>query len=68
MDPYLTWTAHDIHGRRQADAEHHRLVRACRRGRARPTRLLRLYARLWWASRPRAAAWTPDLFDTPART
>ncbi|OZM81980.1 hypothetical protein [Pseudonocardia sp. MH-G8] len=67
MDPYLSWSARDIHGRRRADAEHHRLVRACRRGR-RPSRLVRLYARLWWASRPRAATWAPGLFDVPARS
>lgn len=32
----------------------------------RPSRVLRLYARLWWASRPRAAAWVPTLLDGPA--
>lgn len=29
----------------------------------RPSPALRLYARLWWASRPRAAAWTPGLLE-----
>lgn len=48
----------------EAAAAAYRKVRDCRRaaqGR-RPSWLLRLYARLWWASRPRAAAWTPGLF------
>lgn len=39
----------------------HRLARSCARP-SRPSPVLRLYARLWWASRPRAAAWTPGLF------
>ena len=49
-----------------AAAEHARLARsAARPSRAsRPPLVLRLYARLWWASRPRAAAWTPGLFST----
>jgi hypothetical protein len=44
----------------------HRTARDCARRRARvagPSPVLRLYARLWWASRPRAAAWIPGLFD-----
>ncbi|TQM15064.1 hypothetical protein [Pseudonocardia kunmingensis] len=65
--PYLFLHADDVRRVREAEAAHRRLVRACR-GRRRPSRVLRLYARLWWASRPRAAAWTPGLFDTPART
>jgi hypothetical protein len=51
----------------EATAAAHRLVRECARGvrpARRPSPILRLYARLWWASRPRAAAWTPDLFET----
>jgi hypothetical protein len=35
----------------------HRLARACRPTRTRPSLALRLYARLWWASRPRVDAW-----------
>ena len=30
---------------------------------ARPSLLLRLYTRVWWASRPRAERWTPMLLD-----
>ncbi|HYH31747.1 MAG TPA: hypothetical protein VD903_15315 [Pseudonocardia sp.] len=54
-------------GEREAAAAAYRLARACRRARRRggPSWPLRLYARLWWASRPRAAAWTPGLFETP---
>jgi hypothetical protein len=53
-----------VHLRRrelEAAAAAHRTARRCR-GYARPSPVLRLYARLWWASRPRAAAWTPGLF------
>jgi hypothetical protein len=46
-------------GELEAAAAAHRLARTS----PRPSLLLRLYARLWWASRPRAAAWTPGLFD-----
>jgi hypothetical protein len=47
----------------EAAAAAHRLARECRRARdGRPSPLLRLYARLWWASRPRVTAWTPGLF------
>jgi hypothetical protein len=56
---------HHAHLRRrelEAAAAAHRLARDCT-GPARPSLALRLYARLWWASRPRAAAWTPGLFD-----
>jgi hypothetical protein len=50
--------------RLEAAAAAHRLARErTREARAlRPSIVLRLYARLWWASRPRAAAWTPGLF------
>jgi hypothetical protein len=48
---------------REAAAAADRLARTCRR----PSPVLRIYARLWWASRPRAAAWTPGLFETPQR-
>lgn len=53
----------------EAAAAAHRLARQLRMSarRPRPSRLMRLYARLWWASRPRAAAWTPGLFES-ART
>jgi hypothetical protein len=37
-------------------AAEHRLAHRPRTG---PSPLLRLYARLWWASRPRAGAWGP---------
>ena len=47
---------------REAAAAGRRLARGCRTARGRPSIVLRLYARLWWASRPRAAAWTPGLF------
>jgi hypothetical protein len=47
----------------RADAAAYRLARECRRRGRRPALPVRLYARLWWASRPRAAAWTPALFD-----
>ena len=53
----------------EATAAAARLARDCRgAGAARPSPVLRVYARLWWASRPRVAAWTPGLFDSPART
>lgn len=54
----------------EAAAAAHRLRKQCRgpAADARPSPALRLYARLWWASRPRAAAWTPALFDAPARS
>jgi hypothetical protein len=49
----------------EAAAAAHRLARECRGvRRAGPSRALRLYARLWWASRPRAAAWTPGLLKS----
>jgi len=48
---------------REAAAADWRLVRECRAAGRRPSLAVRLYARLWWASRPRAAAWTPGLFD-----
>jgi hypothetical protein len=45
----------------EAAAATFRMARRCARP-AGPSLVLRLYARLWWASRPRAAAWTPGLF------
>ncbi|MCO1660170.1 hypothetical protein [Pseudonocardia humida] len=38
-------------------AARHRVARGCRPARTGPSPLLRLYARLWWASRPRVGAW-----------
>ncbi|TQM42816.1 hypothetical protein [Pseudonocardia cypriaca] len=65
MDP-IAHTSQLVRLRRrelEAAAAAHRLARQCRRAPGgRPSRLLRLYARLWWASRPRASAWTPGLF------
>lgn len=66
MDPRLH-LAHLRAAELQAAAAAHRLARTCRRDR-RPALPVRLYARLWWASRPRAATWAPALFDSdPAR-
>jgi hypothetical protein len=50
--------------RRELEAEA-AAYRAARRhvARGRPSPVLRLYARLWWASRPRAAAWIPGLLE-----
>jgi hypothetical protein len=45
-------------------AAQHRRQRAVRAATRGPSPLLRLYTRLWWASRPRADAWGP----VPART
>jgi hypothetical protein len=39
----------------QAEAAAHRRARSFRR----PSPLVRLYTRLWWASRPRAVSWGP---------
>jgi hypothetical protein len=47
----------------RAAAAAYRLRRECRR---RPALPVRIYARLWWASRPRAAVWAPALLDRPA--
>ena len=63
MDPI----AHVGHPPREeflARAAHHRLARSCRPDRPRISLLLRLYARLWWASRPRVDAW-PRAVLTP---
>ncbi len=46
-----------------ADAAEFRLARSCRRPGRRPGLALRLYARLWWASRPRVGSWSPALLD-----
>lgn len=42
-----------------ASAEH-RLARTCRR---RPSPALRLYMRVWWASRPRVETWPRALLE-----
>lgn len=56
---------HDArHAELVAAAAHARLVRRCRAPR-RPGPVVRLYARLWWASRPRASVWSGALL--PAR-
>jgi hypothetical protein len=47
-------------------ADEHRLRVLAERP-ARPSLLLRLYARAWWASRPRAERWTPMLLDALPR-
>jgi hypothetical protein len=54
---------HDVVASRRRELERaaarHRLARTCRPERTGPSPLLRLYARLWWASRPRVEAWGP---------
>jgi len=47
-------------------AEQHRMRMLAGRP-ARPSLLLRLYTRAWWASRPRAERWTPMLLDALPR-
>ena len=47
----------------QAEAETYRM-RPRRRRRVAVPAFRRVYARLWWAARPRAAAWTPGLFES----
>jgi hypothetical protein len=63
VDP-LAHEMHVVQARRQeleAVAATFRMARRCTRP-AGPSLVLRLYARLWWASRPRTAAWAPGLF------
>ncbi|MEJ3657688.1 hypothetical protein WEH80_32465 [Actinomycetes bacterium KLBMP 9759] len=55
---------HDRGCELQAAASEHRLAAAVRRSAAGPSVLLRLYARVWWASRPRAAVWAPHLLGS----
>jgi hypothetical protein len=43
----------------EAAAVRHRRERALHRADRGPSPVLRLYARLWWASRPRVSAWGP---------
>lgn len=52
------------HAELVAAADRARLVRRAR-GPRRPGPVVRLYARLWWASRPRASRWSGELL--PAR-
>lgn len=58
MDPQY---GHLRHEDLLAAADEHRRARACRS----PTAplALRLYARLWWASRPRVETWPRALLD-----
>ncbi|HZG90286.1 MAG TPA: hypothetical protein VEZ42_08730 [Pseudonocardia sp.] len=54
--------AHLAHARRvelERAAADARLRRACRSPARGASPLLRVYARLWWASRPRVGAWGP---------
>lgn len=44
----------------QTAATAYHLAKQSRRPRR---RIARLYARLWWASRPRAATWAPVLLE-----
>ncbi|WP_300019279.1 hypothetical protein [Pseudonocardia sp.] len=59
MDPHH---GHLRHEELLAAAAEHRLARTCRRPRA--PLLVRLYVRLWWASRPRVGTWPRMLLDT----
>lgn len=49
---------HHVMERRRAADEHRLRMLAAGPG-TRPSALVRLYTRLWWASRPRTAAWAP---------
>lgn len=51
----------------RAEADRHRLARASRPATGQRRPIAALYARLWWASRPRATTWAPALLDLPAR-
>ena len=48
----------------ERDAARYRLARRCRANTRKPSPVLRLYARIWWATRPRVDAWGPP----PTRT
>ncbi|MFC4943989.1 hypothetical protein [Pseudonocardia sp. GCM10023141] len=50
----------------QTAAADHRLARLARDTPRRSRPVLRLYARIWWASRPRATSWASALLDAPA--
>jgi hypothetical protein len=58
MDSHAAATALHRQELERAAAEY-RQARRCRPERTGPSPLLRLYARLWWASRPRVGAWGP---------
>ncbi|MCX6463280.1 MAG: hypothetical protein NTW05_06775 [Pseudonocardiales bacterium] len=56
---------HEVrHAELVAAADRARLVRRCR-GHRRPGPVARLYARVWWASRPRASVWSGGLLTAP---
>jgi len=48
----------------RTDAADERMARRIRRSRRMTHVVRRGYARAWWALRPRAAAWTPGLFES----
>ncbi|WP_232665038.1 hypothetical protein [Pseudonocardia sp. TRM90224] len=54
---------HDRGCELRAAASEHRLAAGKRDADRSPSTLVRLYARIWWASRPRAAVWAPSLLD-----
>ncbi len=60
MDEHFRMLHRLRHDELVAAAAADRLARRSR-GPRRPGPLLRLYARLWWASRPRAERWTGEL-------
>ncbi|MGI5125556.1 hypothetical protein ACQEVB_01960 [Pseudonocardia sp. CA-107938] len=62
IDPYGHLAYLRAEELRRTAEEHRRHVVAERA--ARPSLLLRLYARAWWASRPRAERWTPALLES----
>ncbi|MBN9097287.1 MULTISPECIES: hypothetical protein [unclassified Pseudonocardia] len=59
MDPHL-YLAHLHAADLRAAADAHRLARELGRRDRRPALPVRLYCRLWWAARPRPAAWPPS--------
>jgi hypothetical protein len=64
MDSHVAAAALHRRELERAAAEYRR-ARGCRPARPGPSPLLRLYTRLWWASRPRAGAWGPP--PSPSR-
>jgi hypothetical protein len=64
MDPLEQYTRLRCQELEAQAAAHRRARQLLAAERRRPSRALRLYARLWWASRPRAAAWAPTLFES----
>ena len=60
IDPYGQLARlHAQELRRVADERRLRRLATHRR----PSLLMRVYARLWWASRPRVGSWAPALVD-----